>query len=125
MAVLVNTFGIKRYLTGNKIADVLRCLAKAVHLDLSADEIKHFPSNLGKVWVLVLLDEAAMTPDFMTSCLGFMGEPYKLYLCDTLILQQKHVNALNTESDEVMHLLGSNRNILPNIIPVDNKMGEY
>ncbi len=54
-----------------------------------------------------------------------MGESYRLYLRDTSILQRKHVNALKKESDKVMQLLGSNRDILPNIVPVDDKMGEY
>ena len=67
MAVFVNKFGITRYLTGGKIADVLQSVAKAVHPDLSADKIKRFSSHSGRVWALVLLDKAAMTPDFMTS----------------------------------------------------------
>ena len=54
-----------------------------------------------------------------------MEESYKLYLHDTLVLQHKHVNALKKESDEVMQLLGCNRDILPNIIPVDDEMGDY
>ncbi len=54
-----------------------------------------------------------------------MGESYNLYLRDTSILQHKHVNALRKESDEVMQLLGRNRNILPNIVPVDDEIGEY
>jgi hypothetical protein len=66
-----------------------------------------------------------MTPDFMTSCLRWMGESYKPYLLNTLILQQKHDNALKKESNEVMQLLGSNRDVLPNTVPVDDEMGEY
>jgi hypothetical protein len=54
-----------------------------------------------------------------------MGESYKLYLCNTSILQQKHIDALKKESDKVMHLLGNNHNILPNIVLVHDKMGEY
>ena len=54
-----------------------------------------------------------------------MGESYKLYLRDTLILQQKHANAHKKESDEVMRLLGCNCNVLPNIVSVDDEMGEY
>ncbi len=67
-----------------------------------------------------------MTPDFMKSRLHcWMGESYRLYLRDMSILQQKHIDALKKESDEVMQLLGSNRDILQNILPVDDKMGEY
>ena len=87
MAVFVNKFGITRYLTGGKIADVLQFVAKAIHPDLSADKIKHFSSHSGRVWALLLLNEAGMTPDFMTSCLCWMRDSYKLYLRDTLVLQ--------------------------------------
>ncbi len=66
-----------------------------------------------------------MTPDFMKSRLRWMGESYGLYLPDTSILQWKHVDALSKESDKVMRLLGNNRDILPNFVPVDDKMGEY
>jgi hypothetical protein len=61
----------------------------------------------------------------MKSCLRWMGEPYRLYLRNTSILQQKHVDALKKESDKIMRLLGSNCDILPNIVPVDDDMGEY
>jgi hypothetical protein len=77
MAVFVNKFGITKYLTGNKISDVLQSIAKAVHPDLSDDEIKHFSSHSERVWALVLLDEAGMTPAFVISCLCWMGESFK------------------------------------------------
>jgi hypothetical protein len=125
MGIFLNKFGIKKYLTGGKIANVLQSIARVVHPDLSEDEIKRFSSHLGRVWALVLLDKAGMTPDFMTSHLCWMGESYKLYLRDNSILQQKHVDALNKESDEVMRLLGSNRDVLPDIVPVNDEMGEY
>ena len=125
MAVFVNKFGITRYLAGGKIADVLQSVAKAVHPDLSADKIKHFSSHLTRAWALVLLDKAGMTPDFMTSRLRWMGESYKLYLRNTSVLQHKHVNALKKESNQGMWLLGCNRDILPNIVPMDDEMGEY
>ena len=54
-----------------------------------------------------------------------MGNSYKLYLPDTSILQHKHVHALKKDSDELMKLLGSNKDILPNIVPVDDEMGDY
>ena len=66
-----------------------------------------------------------MSPVFMTSRLCWMGESYKLYLRDTSVLQQKHVAALSKESDEITHLLGNNRDILPDIVPLDDEMGKY
>ncbi len=58
MGVFVNKFGITRYLTGNKIQYVLRSSAKTAHPDLTEDKIKRFSSLSGRVWALVLLDEA-------------------------------------------------------------------
>ena len=124
MGVFVNKFGITRYLTGNKIQNVLRSIAKAVHPDLTEDEIKRFLSHSGRVWALVLLDEAGMSPVFLTSRLRWMGESYKLYLHDTLALQNKHVDALKKDFNEVTRLLGNNRDILPDIVPMDDEMGE-
>ncbi len=67
MAVFVNKNNATKFLTGNKIAEVSQSIAKAVHPDLTEDELKKFSSHLGRVWALVLLDEAGMTPDFMKS----------------------------------------------------------
>ncbi len=125
MAVFVNKHGITRYFTGIKIFNILQSIARAVQPDLSEDAIKRHNSHSGWVWAPVLLNEAGMTPDFMKSGLPCMGESYRLYLRNTSILQQKHVDALSKESDKVMWLLGNNRDILPNIVPVDDKMGEY
>jgi hypothetical protein len=94
LAVFVNKNAITKYLTGNKISDVLQSTARTVHQDLSEDEIKCSSPLSVRVWVLVLLDEAGTTPDFMKSPLHWMGESYRLYLRDTSILQQKHVNVL-------------------------------
>ena len=125
MGVFVNKFGIKKYLTGGKIAEILRSVAKRVHPDWSANELSRILSHSGRVWALVLLDEAGMSPAFMTSQLRWMGDSYKLYLRDTSILQHKHIDALKKESDELMKLLGTNKNVLPNIIPIDNDMEDY
>ena len=53
-----------------------------------------------------------------------MGDSNKLYLRDTSILQHKHIDALKKESDELMKLLGTNKNVLPNAVPIDNDMGD-
>ncbi len=88
MAIFVNKHGDTKYLMGNKISDVLRSIARVVHPDLSEDEIKRLSLHSGWVWALVLLDEAGMSPDFMKSCLCWMGESYRLYLRDMSVLQQ-------------------------------------
>jgi hypothetical protein len=102
MGLFVNKYGITRYLTGNKILHVLCSVARAAHPDMTEEEMKRFSSHSGRVWALVLLDEASMTPDSMKLRLRWMGDSYRgLYLCDTSILQCKHVNALHKDSNEI------------------------
>jgi hypothetical protein len=120
MATFVNKNGKTKYLTGNKISDVLCTFARKVHPDLSKDKIKRFSSHSGRVWALVLLDEAGMSPEFCKSRLRWMDESYQLYLRDTLILQQKHVDALDKESSEVVQLL-----TISNTVPEDRERGSY
>ena len=95
MGVFVNKHGIVKYLTGSKISEVLQSVAKACHPDLTRDEIMRFSSHSGRVWAIVILDEAGMQPDFIKSRLRWMGDSYRLYLRDTSILQQKHLTALD------------------------------
>jgi hypothetical protein len=78
MAVFVNKNNATKYLTGNKIAEVLRSIEKAVHPDLTEKELKKFSSHSGRVWALVLLEKAGMTPDFIKSRLRWMGKSYRL-----------------------------------------------
>jgi hypothetical protein len=80
MGMFVNKYGIKRYLTGGKIANILRSIAKLVHPNLTKEELNCISLHSGRVWALVLLDEAGMSSDFMTSRLHWMGDSYKLYL---------------------------------------------
>jgi hypothetical protein len=120
MAVFVNKSGKKKYLTGNKVSDVLCLVARAVYPNLSEDEIKQFSLHSGRDWAIVLLDEAGMAPDFMKSHLRWMGESYCLYLHNTSILQQQHVDALSKESKEVLKLLS-----ISNIVPETMKWVFY
>ncbi len=78
MAVFVNKSNTTKYLTSNKFAEVLCSIAKAVHPDLTEEELKKFSSHSSRVWALVLLDEAGMTPDFMKSRPQWMGKSYCL-----------------------------------------------
>jgi hypothetical protein len=95
LAVFLNRHGLKKYLTGNKITEILQSVARLVHPNLSKDKISHFSSHSGRVWALVLLDEAGMPPEFVQFWLRWLGESCRLYLQDTLVIQNKHLNALN------------------------------
>ncbi len=67
MGIFVNHQGIVKYLTANKIVEVLQSVAKACHPDLSRGEIMRFSSHSIRVWAVVLLDEAGMNPEFIKS----------------------------------------------------------
>ena len=80
MGVFTNHHGITKYLTANKIAEVLQSFAKICHPDLTRDEIMQFTSHSIRVWAVVLLDEAGMNADFIKSRLRWMGDSYRSYL---------------------------------------------
>ena len=80
MGVFTNHHGITKYLTANKIAEVLQSFAKTCHPDLTRDEIMRFTSHSIRVWAVVLLDEAGMNADFIKSRLRWMGDSYRSYL---------------------------------------------
>jgi hypothetical protein len=125
MGVFVNKHGIVKYLTGSKISEVLQSVAKACRPDLIRDEIMHFRSHSGRVWAIVILDEAGMLPNFIKSRLRWMGDSYRLYLRDISILQHKHLKAHERASTEFTALLGENCMTLPDVVPVDNAMDSY
>jgi len=69
-----------------------------------------------------------------------MGDLYRSYLRDTTVLQNKHISALKSSSNDFINLFGENRTMssndfinlfgenrtmLPDIVPVDDAMGPY
>ncbi len=104
MGVYLNHQGILKYLTAYKISELLQSIAKHCHPDLTRDEISRFSSHSGRVWAVVLLDEARMNSDFIKSWFCWMGDSYRLYRRDNLILQTKHVTALGTSQMPLMDL---------------------
>jgi hypothetical protein len=67
MGVYLNHEGIVKYITGNKIAELLQSIAKHCHPDFTRDKISRFSSHSGRVWAVVLLDKAGMNSDFIKS----------------------------------------------------------
>jgi hypothetical protein len=125
MGVYVNHQGVVKYLTGNKISEVLQAITKKCHPDLTKDEMSSFSSHSGRVWAVVLLDEAGMSPDFIKSWLRWMGESYRLYLRDTAILQRKHIAALEQSLFDFISLYRDNCTALPDIVPEKDSTGSY
>ena len=125
MGVYLNQQGIVEYLTANKISELLQSIAKHCHPDLTRDEISHFSSHSGRVWAVVLLDEAGMNSGFIKSRMRWMGDSYRLYLRDTGILQTKHITALEKASFDFISLFRENHTTLPNVIPDNDSMVPY
>ena len=123
LAVFVNHQGSKKYLTGSKIADMLRAIAKEAHPDMTKEDISKMSSHSGRVWALVLLDEAGMSPSFMKARLRWLGDSYRLYLRDTSIIQQQHIEVLNKSSDDITRLVDCST--LPTVVPFEEDMGNY
>ena len=74
---------------------------------------------------LYLFDEAGMSPEFMWFRLHWLGELYRLYLCNTSVIQAKHINSLRKDSDKLMLSLGPNKDLLPDLVPLNTKMGDF
>ena len=127
IGVFINHYGIKKYLTGSKIAKLLQTVARAVHPHMTREEISHFSLHSGRVCVAVLLNEAGMSPECIKiKCwLCYLNNDYRLRLRDTSVIQSNHTDALNKDSENIIKLLGENRMILPDIIPIINDISKY
>ena len=65
LGIFISHYGIKKYLTGSKIAKLLQTVARKVHPHMTREEISHFSLHSGRVWVVVLLEEAGMSPEYI------------------------------------------------------------
>ena len=95
------------YITGTRIATLLREAAKKVRPTTPTHELKRYSAHSLRVWACVLLDEAGMSPAFIQKRLRWMGDSFKMYLRDTLAIQTKHVSALHSASADVLALLAT------------------
>jgi hypothetical protein len=95
------------YLTGAKIAELLRGAVKRIRPDILSEDIKRYSAHSLRVWACVLLDEAGKSPDYIKRRLRWLGDSFRMYLRDTAVIQHQHVNALQTASQAVMDLLSA------------------
>jgi hypothetical protein len=93
------------YLTGNKIAKLLRKAVKKVRPDTTLDKLKRYSAHSLRVWAWVLLDEAGKLPDYIKKRLRWLGDSFRMYLRDTAIIHYQHVDALLAALQEVMDLI--------------------
>jgi hypothetical protein len=93
------------YLTGNKIAKLLRKAVKKVWPDTTPDKLKRYSVQSLRVWACVLLDKAGKLPDYIKKTLCWLGDSFRMYLRDTAIIQHQHADALLAALQEVMDLI--------------------
>jgi hypothetical protein len=125
------------FITGSRIATLLREAVKKVRPSTSADDLKQYSAHSLHVWACVLLDKVGMSPPFIQKHLRWLGDSFKMYLHDTKAIQDKHLAALQLASAKVMALICtppydivrltatmSNLNV-PSDVLEDNQMGVY
>ena len=95
------------YITGNRIAALLREAVRKVRPTTPPSELKRYSAHSLRVWACVLLDEAGKSPAYIQKRLRWMGDSFKMYLRDTHAIQAQHVDALHSASADVMALLST------------------
>ncbi len=86
VAVYKTKKGKAIYLTGNKIAELLRKAVKEVRPDTTSDKLKRYSAHSLRVWACVLLNEAGKLPDYIKKRLRWLGDSFRMYLRDTAII---------------------------------------
>jgi hypothetical protein len=79
------------YLTGNKIAKLLRKAIKKVRPDTTLDKLKRYSTHSLQVWACVLRDKAGKLPDYIKKRLRWLGDSFMMYLRHTAFIQHQHV----------------------------------
>jgi hypothetical protein len=74
------------YITGNKIAELLRKVVKEVRPDTRSNELKQYSAHSLRVWACVLFNEAGKLPDYIKKRLRWLGDSFRMYLRDTAII---------------------------------------
>jgi hypothetical protein len=95
------------YLTGNKIAELLRKAIKKVRPDTAPDKLKQYSAHFLQVWACVLFDKAGKLADYIKKRLRWLGDSFRMYLRDMAIIQHQHVDALLAALQEVMDLIAA------------------
>jgi hypothetical protein len=107
IAVYKSEQGKTLYLTGNKIAELLRAAVRAIRPDTTKEELKRYSAHSLRVWACVLLDEAGKSPEYIKKRLRWLGDSFRMYLRDTSIIQHQHVDALRAALQEVLDLIAA------------------
>lgn len=91
-----------RFITGAKIRESLRTVAKNIYPDLSKRELAQFSAHMIRVTACVLLQQAGKSPDYVRSRLRWESEAYRVYLRDTSTLALQHLESVGRENQQVL-----------------------
>jgi nitrate reductase alpha subunit len=107
IAVYKSKQGKTLYLTGNKIAELLRAAVRAIRPDATKEELKRYSAHSLRVWACILLNEAGKSPEYIKKRLRWLGDSFRMYLRDTSIIQHQHVDVLRAALQEVLDLIAA------------------
>jgi len=120
------------YLTGTRVAALFREAVKTIYTNISKVDLACRSAHSLRVLACVLLDESGMSPHFIMSRLLWMGNSFCMYLRDTNVIQDKHLDILQAASQEVIELLSADTKALIlelatglTNVKLDNEMGKY
>jgi hypothetical protein len=86
VAVYKTKKGKAIYLTGNKIAKLLRKAIKEVRPDTTPYELKWYSAHSLRVWACILLNKAGKLLDYIKKRLRWLDDSFRMYLRDTAII---------------------------------------
>ena len=136
VCVFPNKNGTILYLTGSKVASLLRSAVKHIRPDTPKEELTKYSAHSLRVWACVLLDEAGKSAEFIKKRLRWMGDSFRMYLRDTATIHCQHREALAMASSDAARFITesiatSMANLrvvdlaLPDDFPEDQEMGQY
>jgi hypothetical protein len=136
VCIYPNANGQLLYLTGSKVASLLRNAVLRDHPNTPKEELKKYSAHSLRVWACVLLDEAGKSPEFIKKRLRWLGDSFRMYLRDTATINRQHREALSSATLETSEFIAESiaasmanlrvaDSALPNEAPVDQDMGVY
>ena len=122
----------RRFITGARIITLFHTIAKEVYPDISKKEMSKFSSHAIRVTAAVLLQIADKPGHFIQQRLRWEGDSYRLYLRNTSVLAQSHLqahrasNAMATSYHLAAANVDMNSNVLnSNTVPPQHTVEEY
>jgi hypothetical protein len=102
------------YITGTKVATLPHEAVTKIQPSTLADDLNKYSTHSLSVWACILLDEADKSLAFIQKQLCWLGNFFKMHLCNTKAIQDKHLSALHLASSDIMTLIN---------IPAENVAG--